>query len=120
MGSIRGWQEAGIPKIVVELGVLGFIAFFLLAWRLFRTAYISLKFMEPGTSEFQWFAGLLAIMVANLASFVVSHQVYGDPYIVVLVGFMLGMLLSVPLWPGAQLVFGGTVSRGSGYQAPAR
>ena len=120
MGSIRGWQEAGIPKIVVELGVLGFIAFFLLAWRLFRTAYLSLKYMEPGTSEFQWFAGLLAIMAANFASFVVSHQVYGDPYIVVLVGFMLGMMLSVPLWPSAQLVVGRRVSPESGYQASTR
>jgi hypothetical protein len=53
----------------------------------------------PGNAaEFQLYTGLLAIAAANAASFVVSHQAFGDPFLVTLMGLFLGITLSAARW----------------------
>ena len=44
------------------------------------------------------FIGFVGIVAANAASFLVSHQAYGDPFLVTLAGFILGITLSAPRW----------------------
>ena len=39
-------------------------------------------------------AGLAAFLVANIFAFLVAFQVYGDPFIVCVIGFAVGCLLA--------------------------
>lgn len=91
----RIWQEGGLEKILVELGVLGFLAFFLLASALIR-AILKIVFyqLSPRSPEFPIFAGVAAMVIANAGSFIVSHQIFGDPFIMTFFSFLTGILLS--------------------------
>ena len=89
----RLWQEGGPGKIFAELGVPGAILLLGIGFVLFRTAY----FVVGYTKEFPVFyecAGLLSILVANVASAVVSAQIFGDPFIMLLLAFFMGLILS--------------------------
>lgn len=91
----RVWQEGGLEKILVELGVPGFLAFILIATALFHAILrIVLHQISPGSPDFSIYAGLAAIVLANAGSFIVSHQVYGDFFIMTYFSFLTGMLLS--------------------------
>lgn len=102
--GIKTWQESGTSKVMVELGVMGFIAALLFSLAVFRALITLLRGMPPQAPDSLLFVGLLGILIANLASFVVSHQAFGDPFIVVLSGLLLGVALSAPRWltAGAQ------------------
>lgn len=96
--GIKTWQESGTSKIMVELGVMGFIAMILFGIAIFRTLLALLRTMPSRAPDSLLFVGLLGILIANLASFVISHQAFGDPFIVVLTGLLLGLALSAPRW----------------------
>jgi hypothetical protein len=96
--GIKTWQEAGLPKIVVELGVLGLVAFFLLGISIFQVLFQSLNSISVASPIMPFLAGMLGILAANGASFIVSHQIFGDPFIVTLTGFFLGIALSFARW----------------------
>lgn len=89
----RLWQESGPSKLFAELGVPGAFLFLWAVGLLLLTSFHVVK----GTAEDDTFyvsAGILSAMVANLASAVVSAQIYGDPLVAVLLAIMVGMLLA--------------------------
>jgi hypothetical protein len=98
VGSINTWQESGPSKIMVELGVIGFIAAMVLGFTLLRLLWRCLEQMPRAAPEGVLFVGFLGIIAANGASFTVSHQAFGDPFLVTLAGFFLGVTLSAPRW----------------------
>ena len=57
--------------------------------------------MPSHTPDSLLFVGLLGIMAANAASFFVSHQAFGDPFLVTIAGLLLGLTLSAPRWLSA-------------------
>lgn len=89
----RTWQEGGLSKIAAELGIFGFTAFMILAWRLLRVMYMNVKNVDP-RGEGVIFAGLAAVFFANAASFVVSGQIFGDPFINCFFALLAGFSLS--------------------------
>ncbi len=92
----RTWQEGGLSRILVELGVPGFICFLMLTIALVRRViFLVSRRLEPKSREFPIMAGLAAIFFANACSFVVSHQIFGDPFIIVFFSLLVGFLLSV-------------------------
>ncbi len=89
----RVWQEGGPGKIVVELGVPGGILFIILLAVLIMTAF----HMLSGIVESDLFMPAVCIMsliTANLASGIVSAQIFGDPFIILLLALLIGLLLS--------------------------
>jgi hypothetical protein len=96
--KIRTWQESGPSKLMVELGVVGFLAAILVGLATVRSLFACLDRMPAAVGGGMLFVGLLGIVAANLASFLVSHQAYGDPFLVTLAGFLLGVTLSAPRW----------------------
>jgi len=48
--------------------------------------------------------GLAGFLAANAASFLISHQVYGDPLVLILTAFVLGVVLSSSRWSQAVVV----------------
>jgi len=77
----RTWQEGGISKVSAELGLFGLICFGFLAVTLAWTMRENLILTQAIVGEEALFAGLIAFFFANIASFIVSAQVFGDPFI---------------------------------------
>jgi O-antigen ligase len=88
------WQESGTSRVLVELGVPGFIGFLAVLaaivaalWRVTRAHLVA------RTSTGALSAGLLAFFVANLGSLTVSGQILADSFIVVFMGVLVGIVL---------------------------
>jgi hypothetical protein len=94
----QSWQESGPSKIAVELGLPGLLAALILGLATLRSCAVAVRrtpFSAPG-SQLQ--LGLTAVVAANAASFVVSHQIYTDMLVVHLTAVALGIALAGPQW----------------------
>ncbi len=100
--QFKTWQESGPSKVMVELGVIGFVAAALLGFAILRHLWTALQRMPRAAPNGILFVGFLGILVANAASFTVSHQAFGDPFLVTLTGFFIGIALSAPRWAFGQ------------------
>jgi hypothetical protein len=89
----RLWQEAGPSKLFAELGVPGSILFAVVALVLFRTCYEVVR-VKGSAEDGIFFAGLLAVLLANFSSSIVSAQIFGDPFVIILLSVIIGMQLS--------------------------
>jgi hypothetical protein len=88
------WQEGGLGKLAIELGVPGVIAAALL---LFAFVNYMVKITrapdEPGTSQILR-CMLMAMMISNVANFTASAQAYSDPVLTLMTSFLGGCLLA--------------------------
>jgi hypothetical protein len=90
--GVFGWQEGGLGKLTVELGVPGLLAAALLMWRaLLMMNRIARHPDVPETSQIVRVM-LFAAIVANIGNFLASAQVYSDPVLTLLTAFMAGAL----------------------------
>lgn len=97
MGDHVGAAEGGLGKIMLELGVPGLLAIAALGitfmrhiWRLF--SYLS----ERSETHARLAFGLASILVANVASFSVATQAFGDVFVLLFLGIIFGSLLATP------------------------
>ena len=93
-----GAAEGGLGKIALELGlpgllVMGWLAILLSRhfWRIMRAA--SRHSPRIGRLSF----GLFSFLVANVATFSVSTQAYGDFFILLILSWTLAFFLAVPV-----------------------
>jgi hypothetical protein len=90
------FAEAGAGKIVVELGIPGVA---ILAWLLLRLARYIERLFELTPKRYSamtlWLAALVAILVANAATFFVASQLYGDLFVLLLLGIWTGFLFRI-------------------------
>jgi len=94
-----GAAEGGLGKIMLELGVVGLVVMgwvgilgLRYTWRIMGVA--SRRSPRIGRLSF----GFFSFLVANVASFSIATQVYGDLLILLILGWTLGFLLAVPLF----------------------
>ena len=91
-----GWQEGGLGKLTVEVGLPGVFAGAVLIFTLLRLLFKIASFGdEPASSQLLRVA-LLSIFIANVVMFLVSAQAYSDPVLVLVSSFFLGCLLATP------------------------
>ena len=97
MGDHVGAAEGGLGKIMLELGVPGLLAIAALGvafirhiWRLF--GYL----IERSEPHARLAFGLASILVANIASFSVATQAFGDVFVLLFLGIAFGSLLATP------------------------
>lgn len=91
----RTWQEGGLSKIMVELGVPGFLSFVLVLGWLIMSIWKLVAFqLDKEDPYFVLSAGFFAVLCGNSVAFVVSGQIYGDPFIIIFVTFISGLILS--------------------------
>lgn len=89
-----GWQEGGLGKLAVELGLPGLLVAALLAWALLRMMLrISAVPDIRGTSQLIRVA-LFAMVVANIGNFLASAQAYSDPVLTLTTAFFVGALFA--------------------------
>lgn len=90
---VGGAAEAGGGKLIVELGLIGLIVILLLLGRLFiHFRRLFLVVSKRYVSLTTYIAGVFAILAANIATFMVATQVFGDAFILLLLGFFVGFL----------------------------
>ncbi|HUP61188.1 MAG TPA: hypothetical protein VNA69_12290 [Thermoanaerobaculia bacterium] len=93
-GRDIGWQEGGLGKLIVELGVPGLLAVIAFLFAAVRTMLrITAVGDIEGTSQVLRVA-LFGIVVANIANFLASAQAYSDPVLTLMSAFFLGCLFA--------------------------
>lgn len=107
--------EGGLGKVVAELGVPGLVGLLLIGiatvhhlWTVAREA------SRGGHRRAEYAYGMIAFLCANAVLFVVAHQVFGDPLVLFMIGFALGMAFAIPhMREGPPLSRGGRGARHS-------
>lgn len=89
-----GWQEGGLSKLAIEVGLPGILAILAIAW-IVTSLWMRLTSIPDvdGSSQFLRVA-LFGFVVANGASFVASAQAYSDGVLALLAGFLVGCLFA--------------------------
>ena len=92
-----GAAEGGLGKIMLELGILGL---FILPWLAYATAAFfvrAVKFSQlynpQGTVVV---IGVLSFIITNIPTYVVATQIYGDMFVLSMLGLLAGYMLSLP------------------------
>ncbi len=94
---VGGSSEGGLGKVLVELGVPGLIVMVWLIAAIGRNLYLILEFCAPADSRIAHIlVGITAFLMANIPTFIVASQVYGDLYVVTLMGLFLGTFFAAP------------------------
>ncbi len=92
-----GSGESGVGKILVELGLPGIVLLPWLAWALLRLYWRILESLPDASSSYGLLnMGLLAFVFANIPVFAVASQIYGDPFVLSLIGLSAGIVLAAP------------------------
>jgi hypothetical protein len=88
--------EGGLAKVLAELGIPG-LAIFL--WLLFSIARCLKRILDEtkksDLSGIPLIYGLLALLSANAVIFVTAHQVFGDIFVLFMLGLMLGFVFGM-------------------------
>lgn len=109
---VGGSGEGGVAKVFAELGVIGLLMFLWVMVALGAAMWrsISNAAKQVGDSSVVSLTlGLCSLMVANFAVYVSAAQVFGDPFILLMLGMMLGSVLSLPVVLERQLVEKATI-----------
>ena len=94
----RGAAEGGLGKITMELGVPGLL---LMLWLLVAFARYVRRVLTVTTRSSLPHArlayGLVALLVAKVASFSVAAPVYSDLFVLLIMGWLVGFVLAMPV-----------------------
>ncbi|HEX9984117.1 MAG TPA: hypothetical protein VGF69_12695 [Thermoanaerobaculia bacterium] len=92
--ATRGWQEGGLGKIAVELGLPGIFGIMLFGAAAGATVMKLTRIGDvPGSSQVAR-AMLFALVAANGANFLASAQAYTDPVLSLVTALFAGFLLA--------------------------
>jgi hypothetical protein len=98
---VGGAAEGGLGKILAELGIPGLVVFVWLTVGLARylwNAMIQIKNHDPVKVRLMY--GLISFLIANGVVYVTAHQVFGDPFVLLIIGWVLGFVLAIPGFKG--------------------
>ena len=92
--------EGGLAKVLAELGIPGLALLLWLVISLARYLWAIIlyttrsKDVDPALSKIVF--GLAAFLVTNGFVYIVAHQVFGDPFVLIVMGFFLGFVMAAP------------------------
>jgi chromate transport protein ChrA len=89
-----GWQEGGLGKLAIEVGLPGILALVAVAAILARLLLLLTRIPDvEGSSQFLRVM-LFALVAANGANFIASAQAYSDAVLALMTGFFAGCLFA--------------------------
>ena len=92
-----GVTESGGGRIVAETGVIGLITLVWLALMFGINIWKILLYLAFKSEDLAHICyGLVGVLVASCAHFFVASQVFGDPFVLILLGLVLGFISSAP------------------------
>jgi hypothetical protein len=87
--------EGGLGKVLAEIGVPGILAFLWLCSRFAGNVWRTLRRTSKGEREAAHLTmGIAAFLAATGTVFVSAHQVYSDPFILLVIGACFGFILA--------------------------
>ncbi|MGH7565428.1 MAG: O-antigen ligase family protein [Gemmatimonadota bacterium] len=90
--------EGGLGKVVAELGVPGLVILLVLGVALGRYLWgVARMASRRGYRRAHYAYSLIAFLFANAVMYAVAHQIFGDPLVLYMIGFVLGMAFAVPI-----------------------
>jgi hypothetical protein len=90
-------SEGGGGRLIVELGVPGLILILVLIWLLAQVFYRNFGLLRYLPNEASVLVlGLASFGIANIPSFITAAQLYGDPFVLILMSICVGSFLAVP------------------------
>lgn len=118
ISAAGGAGEAGVGKIILELGLPGFALIVALLYFMARRVWSLLRVLAQYDQRLLIYAvSFSALLVANVATFTVATQLYGDPLVLVILGLVAGLLFST-LYVGLNLQARERQLRGAVPQTP--
>jgi hypothetical protein len=94
---VGGAPEGGLGKIATELGLPGLLAAAWVVVALVRAMWRGRRRAQRLSPELHALRyGLLAFLSAKSIGFIVAAQIYGDLFVLLLLGWILGFVLAVP------------------------
>ena len=95
--SMTGAAEGGLGKIIVELGIPGLVIVTWVLWIIAKTIRRLLAQTDRTSGQASTTAmALVAFLVANIILFITASQIFGDPFVLILLGISFGALLATP------------------------
>jgi hypothetical protein len=99
---VGGAPEGGLGKIATELGLPGLVAaawvMGALVWAMWTGSGRAQR-LSPKLNALRY--GLLAFLSAKSVGFIVAAQIYGDLFVLLLLGWTLGFALAIPRLSGS-------------------
>lgn len=96
-GIVGGASEGGIGKLVSELGLISLVVLAWLSIVFAKHLHKCLKMVADLAPEKLLFSvGVLVFLVSNLPTFIVASQVYGDVFVLIVLGLLAGSLFGLP------------------------
>lgn len=95
-GGSYSWQEGGLAKLAIEIGVPGLLAAALVAIAMLRILLKLTTFPDEPSSSQLIRVTLVSLLVANIANFLASAQAYSDAVLTLVTAFFLGCALATP------------------------
>lgn len=92
-----GAGEGGLGKIVVELGIPGLIIIVYLMFKLLLVLWKNLKISFAVNKGELSCLNLIyfSLLIANIPMFVASSLLFGDPFILIIIGLFMGNILGI-------------------------
>jgi len=95
--ALQGSAEGGLGRIMLELGAAGLILAILCAVAVAKTVRGSIAAASRHSPVlFKLELGVIAIVAANVPIFVGAAQIFGDPFVLLILGINLGFVLAAP------------------------
>jgi hypothetical protein len=95
-GTVGGSAESGIGKLMVEIGVPGMVLSLLLLVLVARRVFMNMKRVARiGERYLIYQVSFAALIFANLMTFTVATQVYGDMFILIILGTVGGFIVRI-------------------------
>jgi hypothetical protein len=95
-GGSFSWQEGGLGKLAIEVGLPGILAAALVGLVLLRLILVLSRFPDEPDSSQLVRVTLVALVFANIVNFLASAQAYSDAVLTLVTAFFLGCLLATP------------------------
>lgn len=121
-GIVGGAAEGGLGKVLAELGLPGLFAITWLGVAIARAILRIARYARRTPPEQALLLyGLIAFLPANAAVFLTAHQVYGDPFVLIVLGLVSGTILAAPrMWLAQQAAGAEQSPSAPGPRRPAR
>jgi hypothetical protein len=101
---VGGAPEGGMGKILTELGAPGILVSLWLLVAIGRhVVHVLRQFSGRDTRLANLIFGLVALLIANAVTFLVATQAYGDPFVLIILGWVLGFVLATPVLQAREL-----------------
>jgi len=88
--------EGGLGKVLAELGIPGLLIVLWLVFKILAYVWQTLTIVARGdTYVARLTMGLASFLAANSIVFITAHQAFGDLFVLLLLGFILGFVFAI-------------------------